>query len=69
MRHISLWHKLNATSQLSAQDSACLERLCRHITSTRRHADIIAQGDRPQAVHLLIHGWAARYRILPDGSR
>ncbi|MEP9402721.1 Crp/Fnr family transcriptional regulator [Sphingomonas sp. VNH70] len=69
MRHLSLWRKLNATSHLAEEDAACLAGLCADITSTRRHADIIAQGDRPQAIHLLIHGWAARYRLLPDGSR
>ncbi len=69
MRHLSLWRKLNATSHLSDEDSDCLAGLCVDVTSTRRHADIIAQGDRPHAIHLLLGGWAARYRLLPDGSR
>ncbi len=69
MRHLPLWRKLNATSRLSDGDADCVAALCVDITSTRRHADIIAQGDRPEAIHLLLNGWAARYRLLPDGSR
>ncbi len=69
MQHLALVRKLNATSRLSEDDGDMLCALCVGITRTSRHEDIIAEGDRPQAVHLLLSGWAARYRILPDGGR
>src|SRR4029079_16885569 len=27
------------------------------------------QGDRPERIHLILRGWAARYMFLPDGTR
>lgn len=35
----------------------------------RRHQYIIRRGERPEAVLLLLEGWAARYKLLPDGRR
>src|SRR5262249_27358133 len=31
--------------------------------------DIISEGQRPDHLHLIVQGWAARYRILSGGSR
>ena len=31
--------------------------------------ELIRDGDRPKNVHLLISGWAYRYKLLPDGGR
>jgi CRP-like cAMP-binding protein len=31
--------------------------------------NIIREGDRPDHVHLMVEGWAARYKLLPDGAR
>ncbi len=31
--------------------------------------NVIREGERPDHVHLIIEGWAARYKLLPDGSR
>ena len=33
-----------------------------------RH-DLISEGERPHFVHLVLDGWACRYRQLPDGKR
>ncbi len=35
----------------------------------RRHHYIVRRGERPGAVLLLQEGWAARYKLLPDGRR
>ncbi len=34
-----------------------------------RGSDIIQQNARPENVHLLLEGWAYRYKLLPDGRR
>jgi CRP-like cAMP-binding protein len=31
--------------------------------------NIIREGDRPEYIHLVVEGWAARYKLLPDGAR
>jgi CRP-like cAMP-binding protein len=31
--------------------------------------DLIREGDEPRHVHLLLDGWACRYKSLPDGRR
>lgn len=31
--------------------------------------DLIREGERPQYVHLMVDGWACRYKTLPDGRR
>ena len=35
----------------------------------RGRGDIAPQGDRPSGFHILAEGWAARYKVLPDGRR
>jgi hypothetical protein len=30
---------------------------------------VIREGERPDHVHLVVEGWAARYKLLPDGAR
>lgn len=32
-------------------------------------AEIVAEGDRPRHVHVILEGWACRYRELADGRR
>jgi CRP-like cAMP-binding protein len=61
--------KLANVIELSPEDRATLNHLCgtiRHVTDNR---DIIREGDRPNHVHLVLKGWAARYKVLPDGRR
>jgi CRP-like cAMP-binding protein len=31
--------------------------------------NVIREGERPDHVHLIVEGWAARYKLLPDGAR
>lgn len=64
-----LIRKLRAVHALTNEDEAVLRELCtvtRHITAGQ---DIIVQGDRPDAVHLVLDGFAHRYKVLSDGKR
>jgi CRP-like cAMP-binding protein len=35
----------------------------------RPHQYLVREGDPPSHLHLLLEGWAGRYRLLPDGRR
>jgi CRP-like cAMP-binding protein len=35
----------------------------------RQRRDLIREGDRPRGVHLIVDGWAFRYKTLEDGRR
>lgn len=43
--------------------------LARNARDIRRDADIVREGERPQALYVVLAGWAQKYRQLPDGRR
>jgi CRP-like cAMP-binding protein len=61
--------KLENFAPLSSED----RRVLAEATSQSRHVpartDIIAEGQRADDVHLVVEGFACRYKILPDGKR
>lgn len=61
--------KLSAATILSDADQQALAKMCSPVRTIPARHDIITQGDRPEHVHLVLDGWAARYKILSDGSR
>lgn len=64
-----LMAKLDVTSDLSDEDRQAVRRLCRSGKQVEARRDIIKEGDRPEHVHLMLEGWAARYKVVPDGAR
>ncbi|RYD21934.1 MAG: Crp/Fnr family transcriptional regulator [Spirochaetia bacterium] len=61
--------KLRNFARLSEADEAVLDELCVDVRSYRAKRDLIKEGDRPEAVFLLVEGWACRYKLLHDGKR
>ena len=61
--------KLEAFTKLSADDRAALSALARNYRYVDARRDVIAEGDKPRHVHLVLDGWACRYKQLPDGKR
>ena len=61
--------KLQNVTVLSEQDREALDGLCRDVREVPARHDIMRDGDKPDHVHLMLEGWAARYKILPDGGR
>ena len=61
--------KLQAFAPLSIEEKRALDGLCEQIVTRKAGEDLIQEGERPSHVHLLIEGWAYRYKLLPDGSR
>jgi CRP-like cAMP-binding protein len=61
--------RLGLFADLDDEDRAELTQLCRNVRAIPAKRDIESDGDRPEQVHLITQGWAARYKLLPDGSR
>jgi CRP-like cAMP-binding protein len=65
----SVAYKLQAFTKLSAGDREALERLSKRVRVVEARRDLISEGDAPTHVHLVLQGWGARYKTLPDGKR
>jgi CRP-like cAMP-binding protein len=61
--------KLEAFTKLSPDDRAALSGLTRNFRFVDARRDLISEGDKPRYVHLVLDGWACRYKTLPDGKR
>jgi CRP-like cAMP-binding protein len=61
--------KLEAFTKLSADDRAALAEINRNFRYVDPHRDLISEGDKPRYVHLMLEGWACRYKALADGKR
>ena len=61
--------KLSRVMTLSQDDCAALQAMCQDVRQTGARRDIIRDGDRPDRVHLILNGWACRYKILKNGKR
>ena len=61
--------KLEAFTRLSADDREALAQISRNVRFVEPRRDLISEGDRPRFVHLVLDGWACRYKTLPDGKR
>ena len=61
--------KLEAFTRLSADDRAALSQLSRNFRYVDARRDVVSEGDKPHYVHLVLDGWACRYKQLPDGKR
>lgn len=64
-----LIRKLMGTHHLTDVDCVVLNRLCTPGRIVGAGQDIILQGDPPNDLHLVLDGFAHRYKVLPDGSR
>ena len=61
--------KIEAFTKLSADDRKALNALSQNLRYVDSRRDLISEGDKPKYVHLVLDGWGARYKTLPDGKR
>jgi CRP-like cAMP-binding protein len=61
--------KLQAFTRLSADDREALSQISRNFRFVDPRRDLISEGDQPRHVHLVLDGWACRYKQLPNGKR
>ncbi len=70
MSEIRLIDKLRAFTALSESgERAVAEMASRRVRTLPAGEDIISEGDDPKSVHLMLDGWACRYKTLEDGRR
>jgi CRP-like cAMP-binding protein len=63
-----LIRKLEQFTRLSADDQRLLERVSsEHVRRLGPREDIVCEGDEPGKIHLILSGWACRFRQLEDG--
>lgn len=61
--------KLETRAPLPAEDRDALYELYADAREMEARRNVIREGDRPEHIHLMIDGWGARYKMLPDGAR
>lgn len=61
--------KLDATSILAEDEKQTLRELCVDTRTVQARHDIIREGETSEQVHIVLKGWAARYKSLRNGSR
>lgn len=61
--------KIQSAGKLSEEDRDLLVALSDDTRRVDSRYDLISEGDRPDHVHLMLKGWACRYKLLPDGTR
>lgn len=61
--------KLEHGADLTDEDRALLRDLSSRTRQIPAQQDITSEGDRPENVHLVMEGWACRYKLLPNGRR
>ncbi len=65
----ALLRKLRIFADLDSEEIALLNELTSDVRTTPAKRDIISESERPEDVQLILEGWAARYKMFPDGSR
>lgn len=64
-----LTRKLEAFEPLSEADKRLLDEIVRRPRLVETHVDLIREGDQPSDGHLILDGFACRYKLLPNGQR
>lgn len=64
-----LTRKLEAFAALPEADRRLLDEVVRGAREVGAREDIIHEGDDPTDVHLVLEGFACRYKLLEDGRR
>jgi CRP-like cAMP-binding protein len=64
-----LTEKLRDFARLSDEDTRVLDDLVGSARPIPARTDIIREGEKPSDVHLVMDGFACRYKILPNGKR
>jgi CRP-like cAMP-binding protein len=61
--------KLDVASNLSPCDKEAIRGMCSNVREFAAKRDVISEGESPDHVHVMIEGWAARYKVVADGQR
>jgi CRP-like cAMP-binding protein len=64
-----LSQRLGRVTSLRPADIGCIEALLGERRRLGAHTEVFKEGQASDGLHVLLDGWAARYRLLPDGRR
>lgn len=64
-----LTRKLELFGALPEDDRRFLDKIVGTATKRVAHEDLVQEGDIPEFVHLIVEGFACRYKLLEDGRR
>ena len=64
-----LTRKLEAFGFLAEADRDLLDKVASGARLVPPRVDLIREGDTPDDVHLILEGFACRYKVLADGTR
>jgi len=67
VRH--LIHRLSRFTSLSDEEARRLGDAAIQTVRLGPEKDVVRAGDHPEACHVLLDGFACRYKLLPDGKR
>ena len=65
----ALIRKLESFEALTDQDHQALHAFVLRNRSVGARVDLVQEGDAPEHVHLILDGYACRYKVLSDGQR
>lgn len=65
----ALIRKLESFEDLTDADRSALRAFAPRVRQVGARQDLIQEGDVPSHVHLILDGFACRYKVLPDGQR
>ncbi|MGD9783658.1 MAG: Crp/Fnr family transcriptional regulator [Hyphomicrobiaceae bacterium] len=65
----AFFYKLRTFVEISAAQIDCVQSLCHRETTLNPGSSVVRMGEPQDTVYVLNEGWAARYRVLNDGSR
>ena len=65
----ALTRKLGGYEELTDDDRRALGELVVKVRQVGARVDLIQEGDAPENVHLVLDGFACRYKVLPNGQR
>ena len=65
----ALIRKLESFEELTDADREALRAFVPRLRQVPARTDLIKEGDVPGNVHLILDGYACRYKMLPDGQR
>jgi CRP-like cAMP-binding protein len=69
MPETTLVRRLRIVANLNEEDERRLAALCTRIATVPAKHDVVSDEERPEHLHLILHGWAARYKVLAGGER
>lgn len=64
----ALINRLGHFMEVTTEERRLLEDAVAKVVSLEKREDIISENERPDDVHLLLEGWACRYKLIESGK-